>query len=126
MRLRRTDNTKNVDAMLRIGDMYYRGIGVEEDINQALKWYTKAVTRNESENVDVIRIIGRTYYFGEGIEKDYSMAYKWFKIAAEKNDAFSQLILGICIGMEKELLQTYRWLKCGMEKQQIKVILLLC
>lgn len=66
-------------AMLKLGDLYGKGCGVQQDYKEALKWYMKAA---ELCNVEAIIKLGTTYEEGLGVEKNYGEAYRWYQRAA--------------------------------------------
>jgi TPR repeat protein len=72
-------------AWLRLGDMYFDGIGVEERKKWAVYFYRKAYLYKRSyDEIDseIEFKIGKCLYYGEGIEKDVALA-KWFLIMAQ-------------------------------------------
>ena len=74
--------------------MYEKGLGVPQDYETALKWYTLAA---EQGNAGV--------QSAQGVPQDYKTALKWYTLAAEQGVAQSQSNLGV---MEhKVFLQNY-------------------
>ena len=68
---------------LNLGWMYANGEGVEQDKEEAVKWYRKAA---EQGNADAQNTLGVMYDKGEGVEQDKEEAVKWFRKAAEQGD----------------------------------------
>ena len=62
--------------------MYRKGLGVDQDMSQALTYYKYAASQNYSSAQYMLGII---YANGEGVSKDVYKAYAWFHLAAEQN-----------------------------------------
>ncbi|WP_411728714.1 tetratricopeptide repeat protein [Methyloglobulus sp.] len=60
--------------------MYADGRGVEQDDEQALFWYRKAV---EQGNAGAQFNLGKMYENGSGVEQDDEQAVFWYRKAAE-------------------------------------------
>lgn len=71
----------DTEAQLKLGYMFYEGLGVPKNYILALKWYKKAA---EHGNVQAMYSLGGMYYYGDGIEDDDAEAAKWYKRAAER------------------------------------------
>ena len=76
------------NCYLKLGRIYYRGIGVPKDLKQALIWLGKgAATEPGSSCMDLAKL----YYYGEGVEKDINKAISLVEKAGEsewiKDDA---------------------------------------
>lgn len=77
-----------------LGEAYYDGKGVTENLTEAVKWFTKAA---EQENAKAEYNLGNCYYYGYGVQyKDYGEAVKWYTKAAEQGYADAQNQLGYC------------------------------
>ena len=59
--------------------MYYKGAGVPQDYETAVKWYTRAA---EQEDAYAQYYLGWMYVEGKGVPKDSVYAYMWWNIAA--------------------------------------------
>ena len=71
--------------------MYYKGKGVNEDYNSAVKWYTLSAEQgNEISQYN----LGIMYSFGLGVVPDYLKALKWYKLSSEQGYALAQYNLG--------------------------------
>lgn len=81
----------NVEIQLLLGDMYLKGIGVEEDDVEAVKWYSMAVALG---NAEAMSKLGEMYQYGYGVKANDFEAVKWYKKAAERNSANGQFRLG--------------------------------
>ena len=66
--------------------MYDVGLGVEQDYDEALKWFRKAAEQN---NAYAQTYIGFMYEEGHGVEKDLIEAIRWYKIAADQGNEYA-------------------------------------
>lgn len=66
-----------------LGFMYYKGLGVPRDFEQAAKW-----TRRAAEHGYVIAKtdLGYLYEQGTGVPLDYVSAYMWYSLGASGGD----------------------------------------
>lgn len=83
--------TGDAEAQNALGEAYYEGKGVTENLTEAVKWYTKAA---EQGNVKAQYKLGVCYYYGYGVEKYNTEAEKWLTKAAEQGYAEAQDFLG--------------------------------
>ena len=82
------------EAQNALGEAYYDGKGVTENLTEAVKWFTKAA---EQENAKAQYNLGDCYYYGYGVQyKDRGEAAKWYTKAAEQGYADAQNQLGYC------------------------------
>lgn len=79
------------EAQNALGEAYYDGKGVTENLPEAVKWFTKAA---EQENAKAEYNLGNCYYYGYGVYENYGEAEKWYKKAAEQGCAEAQNSLG--------------------------------
>ena len=63
-----------------LGFMYARGYGVQQNYDEALKWYTKAAKQGYG---SAQQTLGEMYYNGEGVPKDYNEALKWLTMSVQ-------------------------------------------
>lgn len=75
----------NVRAQHDLGWAYRQGLGVDQDYEQALSWFTKAAEAGEApDSYSASYYVGEIYYKGLGaVEADREMAIKWLKLARE-------------------------------------------
>lgn len=83
--------TGDAEAQNALGEAYYDGKGVTENLTEAVKWYTKAA---EQGNVKAQYNLGVCYYYGYGVEEYKGEAEKWLTKAAEQGYAEAQNLLG--------------------------------
>lgn len=79
------------EAQNALGEAYYDGKGVTENLPEAVKWFTRAA---EQENAKAEYNLGNCYYYGYGVYENYGEAEKWYTKAAEQGCAEAQNSLG--------------------------------
>lgn len=124
------------EAQNALGEAYYDGKGVTENLTEAVKWFTKAA---EQENAKAEYNLGNCYYYGYGeaekwytkaaeqgyaeaqndlgyyYEENYNhkKAVEWYTKAAEQGLPMAQCNLGFCYengnGVEKNLEEAVKW-----------------
>lgn len=99
------------EAQNALGEAYYDGKGVTENLTEAVKWFTKAA---EQENAKAQYNLGICYYYGNGVQyRDRGEAVKWYTRAAEQGNADAQNDLGYCYefgeGVDKNLKEAVKW-----------------
>ena len=99
------------EAQNALGEAYYDGKGVTENLTEAVKWFTKAA---EQENAKAEYNLGNCYYYGNGVQyRDRGEAVKWYTRAAEQGNADAQTDLGYCYefgeGVDKNLKEAVKW-----------------
>jgi TPR repeat protein len=75
------------DAVLAMGWFYLNGIGVEQDIEEAKRWYKKSARQGDPR---AMFSLGQMAYD----ERDYKGALVWFRRAADKDHARSLFWIG--------------------------------
>jgi len=98
--------------------VYLHGIGVEQNIQEALIWYAKS---GEQGNVAAQYELGRMYSGmfetsnGKQIPKDMKKVLYWHRKAAKEGLKDSQYELGVCYytgnGVKKDIQEAIRWYK---------------
>ena len=66
--------------MYELGRCCQGGIGVAEDLKQALIWFHKSA---EVGDADSLGLLGWSYEYGIGPEQDYAKAVEYYLCAAE-------------------------------------------
>ena len=99
------------EAQNALGEAYYDGKGVTENLTVAVKWFTKAA---EQENAKAEYNLGDCYYYGNGVQyRDREEAVKWYTKAAEHGNADAQNDLGYCYkfgeGVDRNLKKAVEW-----------------
>lgn len=73
-------------AQYWLGMMYLKGQGVEQDYENAGKWFRKAAEQGIPQ---AQYKLGELYYRGNGLPKDYEFAYIWYKVGASHKHELS-------------------------------------
>lgn len=70
--------------------MYVHGKGVEKDLKEAFKWFSRAAKQNDP---DFQYDLGIMYAKGKGIQQNMQEALIWMKRAAEQGNQNAQAFL---------------------------------
>jgi len=70
---------------------YLKGIGVDQDAAEAVKWFRKAADQGNAAGQCAL---GICYAQGEGVPQDDAEAVKWFRFAAVQGEAEAQCFFG--------------------------------
>ncbi len=82
----------DASAQYNLGVLYDRGLGVEQDYDQARKWYRKAADQRYGR---AEHNLGIMYESGKGVAKNTTQAAHWFRRGADDGQAASQNNLGV-------------------------------
>ncbi len=82
----------NADAQYNLGVLYYKGYGVEQNYEEAMKWYLKAANQGYA---SAQYAIGRLYEKSQGVEQNYEEAMKWYLKAANQGHAAAQCAIAL-------------------------------
>ena len=99
----------DVNAQYELGLRYINGDEVDEDVEEAIRWFRKAAMQG---HINAQYELGRRYNEGDDVEMDYREAARWFRMAAEKGDADSQYELGLLCS-EDNGKEAVRWLRAA-------------
>ena len=69
----------NIEAIKKMGSIYYNGIGSKHDYTKALHWYMQAAKYGDSFSINRL---GEMYRDGKGVNIDYDTSIFWFKKGA--------------------------------------------
>ena len=95
-------------AMNRLGTLYSRGHGVDQDQAKAIEWYERAADGGEPVAQSNL---AQRYFFGEGVEVDKKKAELLWRKAADQDYAKAQATLALMYSngeMEKNYLEAER------------------
>ncbi len=70
-------------AMLYTASNYQRGRGVQQNFQEAMRWYLKVAELNHKTARVAQNNIGIMYYRGDGVPKDHAEAIKWLQRAVD-------------------------------------------
>jgi TPR repeat protein len=80
-----------VGAQFFLGNCYYHGHGVKENVKQAFYWTKKAA--EQGDEISQMHL-GSMYELGEGVPENPRLAAHWYKRAAKQGFAHAQRYLG--------------------------------
>ena len=112
-RNRKAAEAGDKDAQFTVGWYYEDGVGVNQDISQAIDWYRKAA---EAGHVLAQLQLGIIHdYARGGAQQDDEEAVKWYRRAAEGGNAQAQYNVGVMYelgrGVEKNEAESDNWIR---------------
>ncbi|MCR9071818.1 MAG: sel1 repeat family protein [Alphaproteobacteria bacterium] len=100
-----------------LGDMSYFGNGVDQDYNEAVKWYRKSAQKGNAEGQ---WLLGYMYFVGQGVDQNYNEAVKWYRKSAEQGNSDGQYGLGTAYfvgqGVDKNYNEAVKWYRKSAEQ----------
>ena len=110
-------------ALSGLGYCYYRGYGVEENNEEAVKWFRLAAKQGIA---DAQYYLGMCLYYGWGTAQDDAEAAAYFRQAAEQGDARGQYYLGNCCylgrGTEQNEAEAVKWFRLSAEQEYARAM----
>lgn len=122
-----------INVMYRLGDCYWSGKSVDQDIAEAVKWYRNAYENGRDfkqkggekgrqaqipVRTDAFIRLGDCYRDGKGVERDVSEAVEWYGRALENGDENArELLKSIASGSDEK---AARKAKAVLEKAEKK------
>ncbi|MDG1287751.1 MAG: tetratricopeptide repeat protein [Rickettsiales bacterium] len=101
----------DTEAMLRVGEAYIQGNGVEANTATGIEWMHKSAARSNGEAMYALAQIHST---GLGVPMDLTKAYEWYEKSANAGYAAGQYQLGLGyargIGVDKDAEKARNWL----------------
>jgi uncharacterized protein len=79
----------DASAQTNLGMMYADGLGVERDLQEAMRLYFEA---SKQGNLAARMLIAFQYQRGKGVAADSVLALKWFILAAEDNNELAAIM----------------------------------
>jgi TPR repeat protein len=108
---------------LKMALMYKNGQGVQQDYEEAVKWYQLAAEQGDS---DAQYMLGLMYKNGQGVQQDYEEAVKWYQLAAEQGSIHAQYNLGLMYstgkGTPQSHKESFKWLLKVAEQKFLVVL----
>ena len=99
------------DAQQTLGNLYYKGEGVQQDYAEALMWYRKAADQGLAASQNMLGVM---YDKGEAVPQNFSEAVKWYRKAAGQGSVSAQFSLGKKYaegkGVPQNYAEAYVWL----------------
>ncbi|PFH59512.1 hypothetical protein XA68_12244 [Ophiocordyceps unilateralis] len=80
----RSSRQANVDALVKMGDYYFYGIGTPRDVNKAVQCYTGA--SDYSQSAQALFNLGWMHENGIGLTQDFHLAKRYYDHALEVNE----------------------------------------
>ena len=113
-------------AQYFIGYMYYKGQGVDQDGEEAVKWFRQAAEQGDVKSQ--VRL-GVMYRLGLTVSKNYKEAKKWLRMAAEQEDTKAQYNLALMYfggeGMQQDNSEAVKWYRkaadLGLPRAQFRL-----
>ena len=97
-------------AEINLGNLYMRGLGVEQDYALAHTWYEKAARHGHPTGQAKL---GMMYLLGLGLNADPGEAARWFRRAAENGDSGAAMVLAEMHengdGVERNPVEAFVW-----------------
>ncbi len=104
----RASEAGNGEAQRLLAKMYYRGEGIQPNVDKAVEWMLKAAKTGD---VTAQMKLGEWYHRGIGVKKDIKKAAHWYGTAAKMGDAEAKTNMGVFYAMG--------W---GVERDQKKAV----
>ncbi|MDR0916385.1 MAG: helix-turn-helix domain-containing protein [Oscillospiraceae bacterium] len=102
--------------MFILAGLYWQGIGVEQDMEEAAKWLRRAA---DKDHTGALNDLGELYRLGVGVPRDYAEAMKLYRRADEVptpfgvGNPFSRANIGDLyrhgLGVERDYAEAIRW-----------------
>lgn len=96
------------EAQNNLGVMYKDGQGVDQDYNEAARWFLLAA---QQDNTLAQLNLGWLYHAGKDLCQDTDSARYWYSRAARKGHATAQLNLGILYLQQADTTTAIYWLQ---------------
>jgi TPR repeat protein/serine/threonine protein kinase len=97
-------------ARYLIGVCYSEGLGIRQDLREAIRWYKLSSSQGYSA---AQAYLGYCYFTGLGIPRNLDEAIRYYKLAAELGHAGAQCNLGLCYehgyGVAKDKENAVKW-----------------
>ena len=107
-------NKGDVNAQFNLGEIYFKGEGVPQDYNEALKWYKEAA---EAGDANSQFSLGGMYGKAQGIVQDNNEALKWYRKAAKQGHPSAQYWLGwMYIVTSQDYQEAHKWFRKSAER----------
>ena len=108
------------EARYYLGDMYEKGLGVDQSDTEAARWYRRAA---EQGHALAQNNLGEMYEKGLGVERSDSEAAKWYRMSAEQGDVSAQNSLGKMYkegrGVERSDSEAAKWYRMSAEQGNV-------
>ncbi|CAN8101631.1 unnamed protein product [Discula destructiva] len=79
----RSHRQGNIDSLVKMGDYYLDGVGIDRDVDKAVKCYTGAAEYQQS--AQALFNLGWMHENGVGLDQDFHMAKRYYDLALATN-----------------------------------------
>ncbi len=101
---------ENGKAEYELGEKYFEGDGVPQDLNKAIEYYRKAA---EQGHAGAQYQLGWLYTVGLGVPQDYAEGFKWYSKSAEQGNLEAKFSLGEIYyygrGVPQNYAEAFKW-----------------
>lgn len=115
--LRANPQEGSAQAQYNLGVMYDYGEGVEQNDEEAARWFRLAA---EQGYANAQYNLGVSYSIGQGVPENFAEAVDWFRLAAEQGLASAQYALGTMYdvggGVPQDYDEAIRWYRLAAEE----------
>ncbi len=105
-----------VEAQLEIANRYCNGAGIDVDVKEAIKWYTKAANLG---NAEAQTCLACCYFLGMGVTQDATQGATWLRKATDQKSPLAELVMAFChergVGARHSSLSALHWAKRSAE-----------
>ena len=77
----------NIEAQYNIGNMYFNGMGIEKNYEEAFSWMEKAALQGHT---PAMTGLGICYYYGYGVKRSKDTGRSWVNKAAIMGDEYAK------------------------------------
>ena len=118
--IRTRANAGDAEAQFNLGVMYDAGLGVPQDLVEAVAWYRQAAEQGDA---DAQYNLGVAYANGLGVPQDLVEAVAWCRQAAEQGYADAQYNLGLMYangeGVPQDAVEAVAWYRQAAEQGDV-------
>lgn len=90
--LRLVPEITDPDLQCYLGEMYFFGRGIAQNMGKGVSWYAKAANQG---HIEAQCSLGFCYQRGAGVPRNIQLALHWYRAAANQEDAFAAYYLGL-------------------------------
>ena len=103
-------NQGDPNAQVNLGNLYMRGLGVEQDYGIAYEWYAKAARQGHATGQNKLAVM---HYYGLGVKENHAEAAHWFLKAAQQGDPAAAMVIAELYdkgdGVPASKISAYSW-----------------
>lgn len=87
----------DADAQYALSQMYHRGEGATQDLEQAVGWAQRAA---ENGQIFAMKYLHFAYFNGRGVDKDDALSLRWLRQVAERDRMYADFFVDVVISGE--------------------------